>query len=240
MHPEQFTLRLDLPQSQTFDNFVAGANGEVVAHLERPWPVTDDNAAQFDGVWIYGPGSSGRSHLLRAALLRAHEQGLMAIYVGCKDFPPGSASLIRALEHATSHGQVVALDDLDRLPDTMQFQQLVFAIAQRLLLEGGRLLVGHHRPAHEAHFALQDLASRLRSLHHFQLKPLADVDKARLLRARANARGYVLGQAVIDYWLARGPRDLARLLEDLDRLDQASLSRLRKVTVPLLKEVLGY
>ncbi|MEM7080568.1 MAG: DnaA/Hda family protein [Pseudomonadota bacterium] len=239
MPPEQFTLRLDVPQSQTFDNFVCGRNDELVTFLQRPLPRANRRAPEFDGVWLYGAPSSGRSHLLRATLLHAHEQGVMATYVGCGDYPPGAAALGHALEHATRHGQVVALDDVDRLTGSHE-QQLLFAIVQRLLLEGGRLLLCHQQPAQEVGFELQDLASRVRSLQHFALYPLDDEGKALLLRRRASARGYELGQAVLDYWLARGPRELARLLEDLERLDQASLARLRKITVPLLKDVLGY
>ena len=45
---------------------------------------------------------------------------------------------------------------------------------------------------------------------------------------------------MLDYWLARGPRDLGALLTDLDTLDKASLAYKQRVTIPLLKQVLGY
>ena len=75
---------------------------------------------------------------------------------------------------------------------------------------------------------------------HFQIQPLADMEKKQLLEQRADARGYDLSQSVLDYWLARGPRDLGALLRDLDTLDAASLAQKQLVTIPLLKEVLGY
>ena len=89
-------------------------------------------------------------------------------------------------------------------------------------------------------FCFADLASRLGSLQHFALQPLNDADKARLLQRRAEARGYDLSQAVLDYWLARGPRDVQSLLTDLDTLDRVSLLERRRVTIPLLKQALGY
>ena len=44
----------------------------------------------------------------------------------------------------------------------------------------------------------------------------------------------------MEYWLRRGPRDLGTLLTDLEVLDRATLSHKQTVTVPLLKQVLGY
>ena len=61
-----------------------------------------------------------------------------------------------------------------------------------------------------------------------------------MLRLRAEQRGYDLNEAVLDYWLRRGPRSLNVLLDDLQRLDQATLERQRLLTIPLLKEILGY
>jgi chromosomal replication initiation ATPase DnaA len=49
-----------------------------------------------------------------------------------------------------------------------------------------------------------------------------------------------LTDAVVEYWLRRGPRGIDQLLTDLERLDQATLQHKRLLTVPLLKSVLGY
>jgi DnaA family protein len=80
----------------------------------------------------------------------------------------------------------------------------------------------------------------MRGLEHFALLPLNDQGKAQVLSERASAKGYELTEAVLDYWLRRGPRDLATLVSDLQRLDQATLVQQRLLTVPLLKQVLGY
>ena len=55
----------------------------------------------------------------------------------------------------------------------------------------------------------------MRGLEHFALVPLNDADKAQVLTARAQAKGYELTEAVLDYWLRRGPRDLATRVADL-------------------------
>ena len=77
-------------------------------------------------------------------------------------------------------------------------------------------------------------------LAHFSLVPLCDQGKAEVLTLRAQAKGYDLPDAVLEYWLRRGPRDLSTLVRDLERLDEATLRHQRLLTVPLLKQVLGY
>mgnify|MGYP002139927479 CR=1 FL=1 len=65
-------LLLDLHRSQipSFDNFVPGANAEL---LERLRQLAEPQ--ETDALYLWGPAGSGRSHLLRAAV-DAHALGL--------------------------------------------------------------------------------------------------------------------------------------------------------------------
>lgn len=231
--PQQFTLAIERPHEQRLENFVAGSNNELLTILEN-------QQSAFAGYWIFGDLSSGRSHLLRGCCLRAQDQSVSSCYIGCADFSADRQGLAAAFEHASQHGQVVAVDDVEVIAGHAQLEELLMTIYQRLLHEQGRLLIAHSHPAQAIEFVTPDLASRMNSLQHFQIQPLQDTDKARLLRARAENRGYKLSRSVLDYWLVRGPRDLGALLSDLDLLDQASLARQQHVTIPLLKQVLGY
>ena len=56
------------------DNFVVGENRELVAFLRSP-------KAGFRGVWISGPGSSGRTHLLQAHCRAVLQSGRQAVYL---------------------------------------------------------------------------------------------------------------------------------------------------------------
>jgi DnaA-homolog protein len=231
--PQQLTLAIEHPLEQRLDNFVAGNNDELLQVLRA-------SAQHFVGLWIYGDISSGRSHLLRGRCLRALELGESACYVSCADYEHNPGGLLAALEYAAAHGQVVALDDLQCLPAQQDMHDAVMAIYQRVLNEQGVLLVTHSSSAAKVDFLTPDLTSRMRSLQHYQIAPLDDAAKVRLLKQRAHQRGYALQQPVLDYWLARGPRSLGALLTDLETLDKASLVKKSPVTIPLLKQVLGY
>ena len=57
---------------------------------------------------------------------------------------------------------------------------------------------------------------------------------------RAAARGFKLSLPVIQYWLSHGPRNMEALVDDFETLAEVMLRRKHVLTIPLLKEVLGY
>ena len=74
----------------------------------------------------------------------------------------------------------------------------------------------------------------------FQLRELAEEDKLHALQLRASRRGLQMPDEVAAFILNRGTRSMNALFELLERLDQASLQAQRKLTIPFLKEVLGW
>lgn len=220
-------MPIDRAHEQTWESFVPGPNQEILAAMSQP-------REAFTGIWLCGNPGSGKTHLLRALALEG-EHPERRFYVDAN-----GPRAQHQLELAASGGKVILIDEPSRLAHRSGVEDALLAIYERLRATRGMLVVADRLAAVATEFGTADLNSRLRSLMHYQMVPLRDADKAQILRTRATHRGYVLSEAVLDYWLARGPRDLQLLLTDLDRLDRASLARQRHVTVPLLKEVLGY
>ncbi len=231
--PNQLTLPIDRPHEQRLENFVPGPNAELVALLR-------ESTSQFRGIWLTGPLHSGRSHLLRATCVFHGRDSVPVAYIGCEDFTHDRDGLQLSLGHASRYARVVAVDDIDVVAGDPDMEEALLAVYQRVFDLGGLLVFSHTAPAVDLSFQLEDLNSRMRSLMHFQMMPLDDTDKATILKQRADARGYALTEPVLNYWLARGPRDVTSLLMDLDTLDRASLVYKQTVTIPLLKQVLGY
>jgi DnaA family protein len=227
---DQYVLPIQLAHEQRFSNYVVGENAELVSALRRPHE-------EFCGIWIYGEKSSGRTHLLRS---KSVEGGAAAQYIGCRDFGSDANALNDALTKALGHGDVVAIDDIGALLGDVGLEELVLGIYQRLISGSGMLIVAHDESSLLTRFALADLGSRMRAMMNFAIKPLDDTQKATLLGERANARGFKISDQVLHYWLTRGPRDMTALLDDLETLDRATLQRKQPLTIPLLKQVLGY
>ncbi len=230
----QYTLPVDQYVEQTLDNFVEGGNSELIEHFNS---LSD----HFRGFWIYGQKSSGRSHLLRAKCHRDNRVFSRQVhYVGCKHLSLTDRDRFSALKSAVKFGETVAIDDIGLGLGNREFELLLFDIYQRLNEENGTLIISHNTSALMVEFSIADLGSRFRALMNFELKELKDSYKCAFLAERAAARGFMLPMPVIQYWLSHGPRDMEVLVNDFEMLAEVMLRRKHILTIPLLKEVLGY
>ena len=73
----------------------------------------------------------------------------------------------------------------------------------------------------------------------YRLAPLGDEGRAAALRRHAAARGLELDAAAAEFLLKRVARDMTALTRWLARLDLASLSAQRRLTIPFIREQLG-
>jgi DnaA family protein len=130
----------------------------------------------------------------------------------------------------------VIADDVEQL-DAHAQQALFSAINAARDGAPAVLAAGNTSPAGLA--LREDLRTRLAWGLVYQLRPLADDDKATHLKAEALRRGLRLPDDVVSYLLARLPRDLAGLRAVLERLDRLSLAQHRALTIPLARELLA-
>ena len=84
---------------------------------------------------------------------------------------------------------------------------------------------------------LPDLTSRLAWGTVYALQSLDDAEKLEAVRLRAHNRGFEMPEDVVQYILSRYPRDMRSLFDLLDRIDRASLTHQRRVTIPFLREL---
>ncbi|MEQ8485408.1 MAG: DnaA regulatory inactivator Hda [Pseudomonadales bacterium] len=224
----QLALRFPLAARARFDDFVDAGNEELVRRLKE----LDAGEAGFRGYLLFGPAGSGRSHLLQAACHAHAGRGAMYLPLADRLLTPQMLDGLDALG-------LVALDDVDAWLGREEAERALLALYQGLQAAGGRLLVGSARPPASLACRFPDLGSRLRGLAAYQVQPLGDAGRALLLRRLAAQRGLEVGAAVLDFWLSRSPRELPALLAELDRLDQAAMAAQRRLTVPLVKQVLG-
>ena len=100
-----------------------------------------------------------------------------------------------------------------------------------------RELIAASAPPDRLGLKLPDLVSRLAWGTGYALQPLDDVQKLEAVRLRAQHRGFEMPEDVARYILSRYPRDLPSLFDLLDRIDQASLTQQRRVTIPFLRRL---
>lgn len=226
---EQLPLGVRLRPASTMAGFHVGPNGALVAALEA-------RAAcpALPPLLAWAPAGHGRSHLLQATCARATEQGRRAGYLPLAE-PWPDAGMLAGLEQL----DVLCLDDVDRVVGQPAWEAALFRLYNDVVERGGNLILSSRAAPAGLAVRLPDLASRLAGCVVFQVRALDDAEQGIALQARARSLGVQLPDDTLQYLQRRLPRDLAALCDALDRLDAASLSHQRRLTVPFVRSVLG-
>ena len=130
----------------------------------------------------------------------------------------------------------VCVDDLEKLLGNKLWEEALFDLYNRIFDSGSQLVVAANDSYQSLPFVLEDLRSRLSWGFTFHLKALQDEGKLQLMTQLAEEHGWQLGHSVGQYILRHYSRDTHSVVELVRSLDKLSLSRSRKVTLPLVKE----
>ena len=222
----QLPLQLRIDDSASFGNF---APAPSLAPLCHALAAVDREPLYF----LHGGAEAGKSHLLQAACRAAGGHALYLPLAPLAGADP--AALLQDLEGRAR----LALDDLQCVAGDGRWEEALFHLVNRCRASRCQLLLAARQPPAALAVCLPDLRSRLAG-GTWALPPHDDGDRARILRLRAQHRGLSLGAPVVDYLCRRASRSLGDLLAILERLDAASLQRQRAITVPLVREVMGW
>lgn len=220
---KQLLLDIAPPAQPTLANFVPGRNTELLQTVSNILVGREDE--RF--VYLWGGLGCGRSHLLRGVAGACARNKLNAAFFACDEnthFVDGSEA------------DCVIVDDVDRLDAEAQIG--MFNLYNHIRDEGRAFLLVSG-PAAPAQLKLrEDLVTRLGWGLVYQVHELTDEEKMEAMKSHAISRGLDLSQEVCEYLLRHERRDLPSLMATLDALDSYSLANQRKVTVPLVRELL--
>ena len=224
----QIPLQLEPPRPDRFDAFVPGPNMAVLQAVQN---LLDEPGAVL---FLSGPEGTGKSHLLNALCHSARERDMGAFYIALKRLPEAAAAGLEGLQML----DVVCVDDIDRVAGNAAWERALFNCFNEVRSSGGRLLVASQKPLSALQFNLKDLASRLAWGVRLGLQAPGDEDKQEVLQQRALSLHIELPDEVCSYLLKHGRRDMASMLETVEKMKDAAFAAKRKITVPLAREVL--
>ncbi|MCL2309620.1 MAG: DnaA/Hda family protein [Proteobacteria bacterium] len=232
----------------SFDNFVAGRNGEALAAVRsfvealsplsprgrgaggeglkpHPHPHPSLEGAGTLGLFLWGAPGSGKTHLLQAACALASASGFSVHTLGRDESFP-------LLPELSTPPALWVADNVDSADDDLQ--AYLFTLYNALKENGGGLLASASVPP--ARLTLrEDLRTRLGWGGIYEIVTLRDEDKLQALSAHADARGLRLPTEIVAYLLKHSRRDMRSLVAVLDALDRYSLSLKRPLTLPLVR-----
>ena len=232
MSAPQLPLHLRWRESPRLDDFVAGENAGARAAVEA---LARGEPSAPRALVLRGGAATGKTHLLLAACRECADGGGSAAYLPLAELRGADAS---AGTEGLERSALLCVDDLQAVAGDRAWEEALFHLYNRCEAGGARLLVASRPAVSALGLGLPDLVSRLNACVTLALRPLEDDDRAEVLRRRARARGLELGEEVTAYLLARHARDLHSLTALFERLDAAALAGKRRITVPLVREVL--
>ncbi len=233
--PRQLSLNVSLRDDATFDNFylspASNNNRALIQLLQNHWQADSEKF-----IFLWGAPGSGITHLLQAACHHAYGMQQSSQYLPLRElagFDP--TSLLTGIESQA----LICIDSLDEVLGNRHWEAALFDLYHRILDCGQRLIISATAAPKQLPFALPDLASRMSVAVIYQLEALDDDGKVGALQNRAKARGMGMSTEVAKFILTHAPRDTNDLFYLLQRLDEVSLEEQRKLTIPLVKKVLG-
>jgi DnaA-homolog protein len=226
---QQLPLGVRLPDRAVFASFLTARNEQAVDHLRQ---AAD---ARISGTsWVCGPRGSGKTHLLQAVCAQASTR-MSAGYVPLRELGRLGIGVLDGLRQL----ECLCLDDVDEVVGQLEWERELFGVLREIEESGGRLVTAAEAPPALLRWSLPDLGSRFAASAIFQLRVLDEEEQQAALQLRARLRGFELPEETSRWLQRRYPRDMHKLYELLDTLDEAALVAQRRLTVPFIREVLG-
>lgn len=225
---QQTILPIDYDDQLVLDTFFEAGNRSLVKELLKLAEGSRDRHV----LYLWGDSGCGKTHLLNACCTASREAGNRSMY-------------LNAAQHArwpevvrTVRDQVlVCVDDLESISGNPEAQASLLVIFEAVSRCDGAMLAAGKSPLDALGLGLKDLRSRLTGGGAYRLHALSDRDMKKMLKQRAQYRGFDLEDAVVEFILSRLARDTRSVFRLLDRLDRESLKSQRKVTIPLVRKL---
>lgn len=216
-------LALDLqfrPALGRTDFVVSDSNRDAVTWLDR-WPDWPNRILA-----IHGPAGCGKTHL--AHVWQTRSGARFVTEIDAAQLEAGAAVILDE--------PVVTAPAADR-PD--ERQTALFHFLNRLRELRGSLLLLHREAPARWPVQLPDLASRLAAIPAIAVAEPDDTLLAAVLGKHFADRQLTVGDDVIDFLVRHIERDFAAAATAVAAIDQAALSSRRRITLPLVRQVLA-
>ncbi len=204
------------------DFLVVSGNSQAVAWLER-WPQWPGS-----GLILYGPEGAGKSHL--ASIWQRRSQARLLTPTDIM----GDRGLMTKIKPATSY----LVENAEQIEGT-QGERMLLHFYNWVVEHRGSMVMTAREPVAAWPLSLADLTSRLKALPQVTIAPPDDEMLGLVLMKLFSDRQLRVNEEILNYILPRIERTPRAAAQVVDALDRASLQIGRRITVPLVREILA-
>ncbi len=187
-----------------------------------------------DDLFLYGIKKSGKSFLLQSVCNFYDSKNKSSLYVPISDVKKYGISFMDSLDNL----DVICIDDIDLINCDKEWEIAIFNLINDCLISKCRLIFSSAFNPSSIKFELKDLISRIKKMDHVELFPVSEDKLNDALNFICNLRSINLGEKEINYLVTYSKRNISDLVNIINKLDKTSMQLKRKITVPLIKEVI--
>ena len=136
------------------------------------------------------------------------------------------------------NSDLICLDGLENIIANEEWETAVFNLINNTLNNKCRLVFSSSIEGSNNIFSLPDLDSRIKKLQSYELYPVDDANLENALKHIANLSSINLGEREAKYLLTYSKRNMSDLVSILESLDQLSMEKKKRISIPLIKEII--
>ena len=188
----------------------------------------------IDDLFMYGTKESGKTFLLQAMCNSYSSMNKSSLYVPLKKVINYGVEIFESLENI----DLICLDGIEQVISKLEWEKEIFNLINKALISKSRLILTSSKNLKSLNFSLPDLESRIKKIQSYELYPIDDKDIFDALKYISQFKSINLGDKEAKYLVTYSQRDISNLVQILESLDQLSMEMKRKITIPLIKEVI--
>ena len=212
-------IPFDIPLREAFeaeDYLVTATNAAAVGWIDR-WPDWGDSHC----VILYGTAGCGKTHLSH---VWQHKSG-------------AARARLDQISFSESHDNLI-VEDIDKDIQSPPFQEKLFHLYNWQKEKGGMLMLTARSHPNDWPLSLPDLSSRMLASMILEIGPPDDELLTAVIVKQFMDRQINVPIEVVQYLIPRIERSFEAARDIVSKIDILALVRKRKITVPLIRELL--
>ena len=225
--PKQLTFPWNTINKSSLEGFYTSKDNLHLVSILKDKTFQDD-------LFIYGSKESGKTYLLQAMCNSYSSDNKSSLYMPLEKAMNYGVEIFESLENI----QIICLDGIENVISDIEWEKAIFNLINKALISKSRLIMTSSENLKSLNFYLPDLESRLRKIESYELMPIQDKDILDALQYISKLKTINLGDKEARYLVTYAQRNISNLVKILESLDQLSMEMKRKITIPLIKEVI--
>lgn len=184
--------------------------------------------------FLYGRNKVGKTYLMQSLCNLYAKRNKTSLYIPLKYIYNLDTSLLDSLDNL----DLICIDDINLINGKDKWELAFFNLINNCLTSRCRLIFCSSINPSQLLFKLKDLESRIKKLDSFEILPVSDSNLVNALNFIAKSRAINLGIKELNYLVKYSKRSVSSLIKLIDKLDKLSMEQKRKITIPLIKEII--